>query len=105
MNPGNASTLPQGIATRTTPTDPFEAHESLRSLQDKQLQFNRYRNASTALKKCILNAVDDEYIKTLNLKITRYATVSSLKLLIHLWEIYGEVTIVDLKSNETRMKV
>ena len=73
--------------------------------QDKQLQFNSYHNTSTALKNCILNAVDDEYIKNLKVKITRYATVSPLKLLTHLWDTYGEVTIVDLKSNEARMKV
>ena len=77
----------------------------LRIFQEKQQNYNRYRNASTALKNCILNSVDDEYIKTLKKKITWYTIVNPLELSIHLWDTYGEVTIVDLKANEAQMKM
>ena len=76
VNPGSAPTPPQAMATRTTPTDPFDAQESLRIFNFKQAQYTLYRNTSTALKNCILNAVNDEYIEKLKVKITRYATVT-----------------------------
>ena len=118
LNPGTAPTPPPRIGTRASaaalaldPTataetsDPYKAQEALRTYQDSKREYNLYRNASTALKNCIVTSVDDEYIKALKKKITRYATVTPLELLTHLWSTYGEVTIVDLGANETRMKV
>ena len=117
-NPGTAPTPPHCIATRASAAaitidpnavsetlDPYKAQEALRIFQEKQQNYNRYWNASTALKNCILNSVDGEYIKILKKKITRYPTVNPLELLTHLWDTYGEVTIVDLKSNEAQMKM
>ena len=118
LNPGTAPNPPPRIGTRASaaalaldPTataetsDPYKAQEALRTYQDSKHEYNLYRNASTALKHCITTSVDDEYIKALKKKITRYATVTPLELLTHLWTTYGEVTIVDLGANETRMKV
>ena len=102
-NPGNAPTLPS-MSTRSSPTDPFEAQEVLRLFKFQQAQYTRYRNTSTALKNCIINAVDDEYTEKLKKKITGYATVTPLELLTHLWTNYGEVGENDLKPNEARMK-
>ena len=42
VNPGNAPTPPQAMATRTTPTDPFEAQESLRIFKFEQAQYTLY---------------------------------------------------------------
>ena len=69
-------------------SDPYKAQEALRIFQEKQRNYNLYRNASTALKNCILNSVDDEYIKTPKI-IIQYATVTPLQLLNHLWDTYG----------------
>ena len=118
LNPGPAPTPPPRIGTRSSAavlaldkwataetSDPYKAQESLRIFQESKREYNLYRNASTVLKNCFLNSVDDEYIKSLKKKITRYATITPLKLLTYLWSTYGEVTIVDLKANETRMKL
>ena len=72
--------------------------------QEKQSIYNKYRNASTALKNCIINAVDDKDIKTLKNKVARYAKVTSNELLKYLWQTYGEVTIVYLKYDEAQIK-
>ena len=111
-NPGTAPTPPDRITTRvsaaalatnTTATaetkDPFQAQEAIRIFQEHQRKFNIYRNASTALKNCILNSLDDEYTKILKHKITKYVKVLLLELLTHLCNTYGEVTIVDLNTN------
>ena len=118
VNPGTIPTPPARIATRASAaaladdptataetTDPFQAQEAIIIFQKHQRQFNRYRNAGTALKNYIINSVDDKYIKTLKHKITRYAKVSLLKLLTHIWTTYRAVTIVDLKVNEAQMKI
>ena len=73
--------------------------------QEQQNNYNKYRNTSTALNNCILNAVDDKYIKTLKYKDIIYAKVTPNHWLKHLWKTYGEVPIIDLKENETQMKV
>ena len=86
---GDTPTQPPRITTRASDialaadpqatsetTDPYLAHEVIRMVQEQQNNYNKYRNASTALKNYILNAVDDEYIKTLKHKVTRYAKVT-----------------------------
>ena len=118
-SPGTAPAPPTRITTRASAaalaldpsatgyqtTDPFLAQEAIRIFSENQRQYTRYCNAKIALRNCIIKSVDDEYIKVLKHTITRYAKVSPLTILNHLWATYGEVGINDLKANADRMKI
>ena len=117
-NPGDVPTPPVRISTRASTAElvidtsateetsnPYQAHEAQQVFKDKHQQYNKLRTTTITLRNCIIRYVDDEYIKVHKDKLTRYAKVTLLTLISHLWDTYGEVTIVDLKANEDRMKV
>ena len=72
---GRVSTRASAIALTEDPTviaettAPYLAHEVVRLFQEKEHQYNTYRNASTSLNNCTLNPVNDKYIKILTHKI------------------------------------
>ena len=57
-----------------------------------------------ALKKQILNAIDDEYLEDLKDPDTGYANVTPLQMIEHLYTEYGELTPQDISNNRTALK-
>jgi hypothetical protein len=76
----------------------------MRIFQAQQAEFIKFRITRTALKNCIINAVDDKYINKIKNSNTGYATVTPNILLKHLWKHYGKVDDSDLSANELCMK-
>ena len=72
--------------------------------QQQQKYHIKYRTAGTALKNQILNAAGNKYTSKLKHPCTKYATVTPLKLLTHLWTTYGTIDQSDQSANELRMK-
>ena len=52
----------------------------------------------------ILKALDNQCINKLENYITRYATVTPLEVLTHLWINYRKIDTDDLAQNEERIK-
>jgi hypothetical protein len=85
-------------------TLPFTAAEAIRLFNQQQTEFIRYKNTNIALKNQILNSVADKYICHLKHTTTRYATITPLQLLTHLWTTYGTIDQSDQTANEKRMR-
>jgi len=123
-DPGNVATAPTPIvriATRsaivaataegapapgdiTLPIDPFAAQEAIRVHQQEQNEYITFVTTRTVLQTMIINSVHDQYINALRDPVTKYALVTPLQLLDHLWTTYGESDQGDLSANEDRMK-
>lgn len=111
-NPGAApadptTTITSGTRDNTATaiaTLPFTAAESIRLFNQQQSEFIRYKSTKIALKNQILNSVADKYICHLKHTITRYAMVTPLQLLTHLWTTYGTIDQSDQTANEKRMR-
>jgi hypothetical protein len=83
---------------------PFTAAKNIRLYNHKQQEFLRFRNTRTALKNQILNSIEDKYICTLKHSRTKYATITPLELLEHLWNTYGKINQADQTANEKCMQ-
>ena len=123
-DPGNIATAPTPVvrvATRaaiaaaaaagdpapgdvTLPIDPFAAQEAIRVHQQEQNEYITFITTKTILQAMIINSVDDQYINKLCNPVTKYALVTPLQLLTHLWNTYGKIDQGDLSANEERMK-
>ena len=98
-------TVPDTTATPVvTPTDPFEAQETIRQFVQDQHVYQTWRATHTLLKNMIISNCADEYISELKDPRTKYATVTFNDFMKHLWTNYGAVDIADLTANEERMK-
>jgi hypothetical protein len=60
---------------------------------------NHHSQVTQALKKLLLEAVDNTYVAALNHDILGYALVSCFTLLNHLWDTYGVITPDQLSAN------
>jgi hypothetical protein len=77
--------------------DPVRAHtEELR-------QYTEHDVLMQALRQQIIESVEENYIKALRNKYTRYASLSPSDLLKHLFDNYGKVTSEDIVQNENRL--
>ena len=38
----------------------YQDHEAIRTFQEKQKNYNKFRNVTISLRNCIINAVDDK---------------------------------------------
>ena len=97
-NPGPTAAQLPNHPTAAQITDNIRAHaEELRL-------FRQYNTVSQALKRQIIEAVDDMYIRALRNRHTGYASVTPLQLVTHLYRTYGQITPMDLDANVTRFK-
>ena len=71
---------------------------------DSQMIYKLYHNTDKALKKQLLGAIEDIYIRPLKHRHTGYAQVTSLHIITHLFDNYGRITAHDLDENEKRFK-
>ena len=83
---------------------PYTAAESLRLYNDKKREYIQYKEASKALKKLIINNIDEQYIHPVKQARTLYTLVTPMQLLTHIIETYGTITDKDKTNNEERMK-
>ena len=99
----------EGISTRASAEHdvamlPYTTAATMRTFNFAQQEFFRFKATKAALRNLILNSIDDKYIKTLKNEHTRYAKVSPLALMTHIWTTYGAVDDADQTQNEMRMK-
>jgi hypothetical protein len=95
-NPGNFQAV--GFAgTANEIADALRAHlESLR-------QYTEYDVLMQALRKMIIESVDETYIKSLRNKYTRYNAITPTNMLKHLMDNYGKITPEDIVQNDNRL--
>ncbi|CAB9516291.1 expressed unknown protein [Seminavis robusta] len=96
LHPGEAPV--HGVA----PTGP-QITETNRVYAANETKFLIYRATETALKKQLIEAVPDTFIKTLKHDMYGYAQVTVLSMLNHLDRTYGTVGPQDLSDNMKRM--
>ena len=97
VNSGVRPIIPVG-ATRV-------AQENITSQWKNEFEaWKMTQDVREALKKQILNAIDDEYLKDLKDPDTGYANVSPLQMIEHLYTEYGELTPQDISNNRTDLK-
>ena len=65
--------------------------------------FDLCNNVDTALKRQLIEAVDDIYLEEQRNRYTGYLTVSTQDLITHLLRRYGKITPGDLNRNNQRM--
>ena len=58
-----------------------------------------YHAVDKALKQQLIKAIPDIYIAALHHETTGYATVTTLQMMTHLWETYGEISEADITNN------
>jgi hypothetical protein len=106
--------LPQTIAF-VIPTDPGNvmavghagtAHEiadAIRAHAEELCRYNEHDSLMQALRKQIIESVEENYIKSLRNKYTRYNAITPSEMLTHLFENYGKLTPEDIVMNENRL--
>jgi hypothetical protein len=65
--------------------------------------YRLYINTDIQLRNFVLNALPDTYINALCNPVTKYARVTTLQLLTHLWTTYGTISSHDLSINYNKM--
>ena len=97
VNPGANPVLPDG-ATAAFISELARQHAaSLRIWRE-------YLSTDKTLKQQLLAAIDDIYYRSLRNRITGYANVTTLTILRHLYDNYGNISPTDLIDNDNRMK-
>ena len=97
VNPGMRPLIPNG-ANRI-------AQENISSQWKNEFEFWKMtQDVREALKKQIIDAIDNEYLKDLKDPDTGYANVTPLNMLKHLYNEYGELTAQDISANRTNLK-
>ena len=97
VNPGMRPVIPIG-STRV-------AQENITS--QWKIEFEAWKmtqDVREALKKQLINALDDEYLEDLKDPDTGYANVTPLQMIEHLYDEYGELTPQDISNNKTDLK-
>jgi hypothetical protein len=88
--PANATQAQIGVATRLFDQQYKTYHETMRTDQ--------------AMKQQLLGCVEPIYVETLRNPHTGFTMVSTLQLLDHLYNNYGQISNVDLDENERKLK-
>jgi hypothetical protein len=96
VDPGNI--LAVGMArTANKIADAVRAHN------EKLQQFVEYNVLMQALRKQIIESVEEKYIKNIRIKYTRYSAITPNEMLKHLLKNYGKVTPEDIVLNDNRL--
>jgi hypothetical protein len=96
LNPGNFQAV--GLAGTS-----HEIADQLRAHMEQQRQHNEHDVVMQALRKMIIESVEEKYIKTLRNKYTRYNAITPSEMLKHLFTNYGKLTPEDLLQNDNRL--
>ena len=95
--PGQHPNVPAGTSAANTSTIVRRHTEDLR-------QWREFKNVNTALKNQLLSALDDIYIRALKDRHVGYMNQSIRAILQHLFDNYGNITPLELKDNDTKMR-
>ena len=76
--------------------------DALRANKEKLRQFDEYNVVMQALRKQIVDTVEDKYIMSMRNKYTRYNSVHPKDLLKYLFDTYGKITPEDVIENERK---
>ena len=97
-NPGPTPPPPVGNPTAAQLSANIRVHvENLRV-------FRQFNTVTQALKRQIIEAVDDIYLRALRNRHTGYAAVSPYQLVTHLYRTYGQITPMDIDANDEKFK-
>ena len=66
--------------------------------------YSEYNRTDQALKQLLLGAVDDMYVSSLRNQYTGYTSVSTMNIITHLYDTYGQISDLDIDENERKMK-
>ena len=77
--------------------------DALRANTEKIRQFDEYNVVMQALRKQIVDTVEEKFIMSLRNKYTRYSSVHPKDLLAYLFETYGKITPEDVITNEKKL--
>ena len=95
-NPGSNPSIPTGS------TGP-QISDIRRRHAEQYNEWMRYDQTEKSLKKLLLAAVDETYVRSLRHKYVGYANVKTLTILNHLYDAYAKITAQDLKENDKRL--
>jgi hypothetical protein len=96
QSPGRAPSNTDGTAAQIS---------AARNIWEEDVQTYRTRTSvQQALKKQIISVFEPIYLKILNENMVGYANISARDMLDHLFETYGNITAVTLKSNFEHMR-
>ena len=95
--PGSTPTIPARSTGDVTRRIERIHRESLRVYREVE-------RTDQALKQQLLGAFDDMYLKAQKDAHIGYGNTSTLNLITHLYDSYGNITQIELSENETRMK-
>ena len=95
-NPGTGPTIAEKSSTATINQAHFD-------WKIKKSQYDTYHSTDRALKTQVLKAVPSMFYDVLNDDDIGYASVTTLKLLEHLWNTYGQIDDDQLAANLVRM--
>jgi hypothetical protein len=95
-NPGNFQAVGQA-GTANKIADRLHAH------LERQRQNVEHDALMQALRNLIIESVEEQYIKSLRNKYTRYNAISPKKMLKHLMDNYGKLTPDDILANDNRL--
>jgi hypothetical protein len=96
VDPGNILAVGM-VGTANEIADAVHAHS------EKLRQFVEYNVLMQALRKQIIESVEEKYIKNIRNKYTRYSAITPNEMLKHLFNNYGKVTPEDIVLNENRL--
>ena len=96
-NPGSTPTIPALSTGEQTRRLERDHKENLRV-------YREVNRTDQALKQQLLRAFDDMYFKALKNTHVGYSNSTTMQLIQHLYNSYGQITQMDLSDNERRMK-
>jgi hypothetical protein len=99
VTPGNPGPMPAIIPGATQAA----RDDALRAYKESLANFQQFNNVTSALRKQIMNAIEEAYYKPLYNQHTGYNGITIAVLLTHLFSKHGKIKAADLALNDERM--
>jgi hypothetical protein len=96
---GEAAPIPHPPPVNPGMLPPLSTEAIARTHAEALYHFKTYQSTDKALKKLLIAACPDMYLRTLSHKTAGYANVTTLQMLTHLWSVYGKIKPEDLDTN------
>ena len=96
-NPGTTPTIPPGSTNA-------QISAITRQFNTEFKEYTEYYRTDQALKQLLLGAVEEMYVSSLRNQYTGYTAVTTMQILTHLYDNYGQISNLDLDGNEHNMK-
>ena len=96
-NPGATATIPSTATSAQT----FSIR---RAHNESQEIFKEYDSTDKALKKLLINAVDDIFLRAIRARYVGYANITTRQMITHLYMTYVNITPAKLIDNNAHLK-